>query len=385
MQLRYNLGDRTVQLQSANGVDAGGGRWHTVQAGRQGTRGYLILDGVETTLDPSPGMAILDVASEMFVGGVPTSANLPADAVEGEPIGFTGCIRELVVNGRRLALSETGALDGTNVGDCDGTACGFHVCRNGGRCTAESSEAAVCTCPPLWTGPTCSLSVFCLNHLCRHGSTCVPDLTSASHHCSCPLGWEGRRCERETTLRAAGFLGNSFLKYRDPKHPSRTLTYTKIAFNFSSGSSDGLMLWMGKAEHEDEDYLAVGLHAGHLKMAMNLGESLSIPLVHRGARLCCEKWHHLEVVQNRTAVQAFIDGELVVFEDIDPSEQYVALDYGGIFYFGGFELYRNASEVTHGLFSQGFVGKLKDVFLYDDLRALQFLQNSEGVNVYEGN
>nr|XP_023700514.1 protein eyes shut homolog [Paramormyrops kingsleyae] len=158
MQLRYNLGDRTVQLQSANGVDAGGGSWHTVRAGRQGTRGYLILDGVEERLDPPPGMAILDVASEMFVGGVPTSDNLPADAVEGEPIGFTGCIRELVVNGHQLDLSETGALDGANVGDCDGTACGFHVCRNGGHCTAVSSEAAVCTCPPLWTGPTCSLS-----------------------------------------------------------------------------------------------------------------------------------------------------------------------------------------------------------------------------------
>uniref|UniRef100_A0A3B3RHW2 Laminin G domain-containing protein n=1 Tax=Paramormyrops kingsleyae TaxID=1676925 RepID=A0A3B3RHW2_9TELE len=309
MQLRYNLGDRTVQLQSANGVDAGGGSWHTVRAGRQGTRGYLILDGVEERLDPPPGMAILDVASEMFVGGVPTSDNLPADAVEGEPIGFTGCIRELVVNGHQLDLSETGALDGANVGDCDGTACGFHVCRNGGHCTAVSSEAAVCTCPPLWTG---------------------------------------MRCERDTSLRSAGFLGNSFLKYRDPKYPSRTLTYTKIAFNFTSSSSDGLVLWMGKVEYEDEDYLAIGLHDGHLKMAVTLGESLSIPLVHRGARLCCEKWHHLEVVQNRTAVEAFIDGKLVVFEDIDPSEQYVALDYGGIFYFGGFELYRNTSEPGSG-------------------------------------
>ncbi|XP_048863679.1 protein eyes shut homolog [Brienomyrus brachyistius] len=384
MQLRYNLGDRTVHLQSANRVDVGGGSWHTARAGRQGNRGHLLLDGVETRLDPPPGTAMLDVASEMFVGGVPTSNNLPADAVEGELTGFTGCIRELMVNGRRLDLSETGALDGANVGDCDGTACGFHVCRNGGHCAAVSPATAICTCPPLWTGPTCSLSVFCLNNLCQHSSTCVPDLTSASYHCSCPLGREGTRCERATSLRSAGFLGDSFLKYRDPEYPNRTLTYTKIAFNFTSSSSDGLVLWMGKAEYEDEDYLAIGLHNGHLKMAVNLGERLSVPLVHRGARLCCGKWHHLAVVHNRTAVQAFIDGERVVFEDVDPLEQYVALDYGGMFYFGGFELYKSTSEVTHGLFSQGFVGKLKDVFLYDDLRALQLLQNSEGINVYEG-
>ena len=79
----------------------------------------------------------------------------------------------------------------------------------------------------------------------------------------------------------------------------------------------------------------------------------------------------------------FLNSRRILFEDVDPFERYVALNYGGLLYFGGFELHRNVSVVTSGLFSKGFEGSVKNVYLYGDTKPVAFLKNSEGFNVYE--
>uniref|UniRef100_A0A673ZPH0 Protein eyes shut homolog n=1 Tax=Salmo trutta TaxID=8032 RepID=A0A673ZPH0_SALTR len=391
VQLRYNLGSGTSVLQSTNRVDTSGGTWHTVRAGRTGHQGFLVLDGLEVKQnDTEGGMSTLDVATDLFVGGVSDLSSISTFSVESEPVGFTGGVRELVLNGHDFDLTETGALGGANVGDWDGTACGYKVCQNGGRCTALSgadSDSFMCTCPPRWTGPVCNQSVYCVNNLCQHESLCFSDLVTGSYDCFCPLGWEGRYCDKQvglsmTTLK---FVGKSYLKYRDPKFNTRNLRYTHVSFNFTASGNEGLILWMGRAEHDDDDYLAVGLQAGHLKIAVNLGERLSLPLTFRNVTLCCNKWHYLSISLNSTLIQVFLGDERVLFEDVDPFERYVAMNYGGLLYLGGFELHRNISTVTSGLFTKGFVGDLKDVHLYQDPRQLQFLQNSKGFNVYQSN
>ncbi|XP_036816849.1 protein eyes shut homolog [Oncorhynchus mykiss] len=391
VQLRYNLGSGTNVLQSTNRVDTSGGTWHTVRAGRTGHQGYLVLDGLEVKQNNTEGgMSTLDVATDLFVGGVSDLSSISTFSVENEPVGFTGGVRELVLNGHDFDLTATGALGGANVGDWDGTACGYKVCQNGGRCTALSgadSDSFMCTCPPRWTGPVCNQSVYCVNNLCQHESLCFSDLVTGSYDCFCPLGWEGRYCDKQvglsmTTLK---FVGKSYLKYRDPKFNTRNLRYTQVSFNFTASGNEGLILWMGRAEHDDDDYLAVGLQAGHLKIAVNLGERLSLPLTFRNVTLCCNKWHYLSISLNSTLIQVFLGDERVLFEDVDPFERYVAMNYGGLLYLGGFELHRNISTVTSGLFTKGFVGDLKDVRLYQDPRQLHFLQNSEGFNVHKSN
>ncbi|KAI4877082.1 hypothetical protein NFI96_023165 [Prochilodus magdalenae] len=384
VQLRYSLGDGAIVLRSPNRVDWTGRTWHTVKAAREGNGGYLVLDDQEVTRNASEGMTTLDVATDVFVGGV-SSLNLVApNAVEKEPSGFTGSIREVVVNGRDLELTERGAVSGANVGDWDGTGCGYKVCQNGGYCRPLGLASFVCICPASWTGARCDQSVYCIGNQCQHGSLCVPQVSDASYSCVCALGWNGTHCDQQVSMRTARFVGNSYLKYRDPKYNSRNLMHTEVSFNLSASSQDGLVLWMGRAESEDDDYLAVGLQDGRLKVAINLGEKIAVPLVSRNATLCCERWTYVSVVHNRTVVQAFVDGERVVFEDVDPSERYVAVNHGGEYYFGGFELNRDMASVSSGLFSSGFVGSIKDVVLYRDARALQFLQTYEGFNVYQG-
>ncbi|KAJ8406863.1 hypothetical protein AAFF_G00291390 [Aldrovandia affinis] len=384
VQLRYSLGDALVVLQSAGRVDMSGGTWHTVRAGREGSQGYLSLDGAEVRGNSTGDMIALDVATDIFVGGVSVLSAVSSCAVEDGPAGFSGCIREVVLNGRQLELSEAGASGGANVGDCDGTTCGHKVCQHSAPCSPLGHNGFTCTCPPLWTGPTCNQSVLCANSSCQHGSLCVPDMAAASYTCMCPLGWQGQHCDREVYLTTAHFVGNSYLKYRDPEHHTRDLTRTKVSFDFSTDSGEGLMLWMGGAEAEAHDHLAVGLHGGHLRITINLGEGISLPLTHRAASMCCHRWHHLSIDHNRTVIKVSVDGEQVLFEDVDPFERYVAVNHGGIFYFGGFELHRDVASATNGLFNQGFVGKIKDVVLYQDTTQLQFLQSFEGFNVHTG-
>ncbi|KAL1262658.1 hypothetical protein QQF64_005397, partial [Cirrhinus molitorella] len=284
VQLRYNLGNETIVLQSPKRVDVTGMRWHTVKAGREGNRGFLILDDEAVTRNSSEGTTTLDVTTNIFIGGVSSLNTVSPDAMEKEPVGFTGGIREVIVNGQDLELTETGALDGVNVGDWDGTACGYKVCLNGGYC-----------------------------------------------------------------------------------HPT----------------GDGLIFWMGKAESEDDDHLAIGLQDGYLKVSVNLGERTALPLVYQNT-FCCDHWNYLSITHNRTLILVYVNEERVIFEDIDPFERYVAVNYGGEIYFGGFELKRDVAAVTSGAFTKGFDGSIKDVFLYQDIRELEFLKTSEGFNVYQG-
>lgn len=384
VQLRYNLGDGTHVLQSAERVNSRGSTWHTVKAGRIGHRGFLSLDNKEVKENVTEGMTTLDLATDIFVGGVSTLSSVSPDATEEEPVGFTGGLRELILNGQEFELTEVGAVSGANVGDWDGTACGYKVCQNSGRCRATGSDSFACICPPSWTGSVCNQSVSCANNICRHGSLCAPS-SATSYRCICPLGWGGRHCDTEVSRDPLKFVGNSYVKYSDPRHNTRNLKYTKISFSFRTSSNDSLMVWMGKAEHEDDDYLAVGLESSHLKIAVNLGERLSPPLTLRNLTLCCNKWHNVSVSLNGTIIQVFLNRKRILFEDVDPFERYVALNYGGQFYFGGFELYRNVSMVTSELFLKGFEGDLRNVYLFEDTKPLAFLKNSEGFNVYEGN
>lgn len=383
VQLRFNLGNDTHVLQSPTRVDPTGQTWHTVRAGRLGRLGFLSLDGGEATEKVSTGMSTLDVETDVFVGGVPTLSLISHDATRGEPTGFTGSVRELLLDGRELELTETGAVSGANVGDWDGTACGYKVCRNGGRCSPTAGDSFVCTCPPSWTGSVCDQSVACASNGCKRGSLCAPSGAS-SYRCLCPLGWGGRYCNSETVGQTLGFAGDSYILHRDPRYNTRNLRHTRVSFSFSAQSADGLLLWMGRAEGEDDDYLAAGLERGLLKVAVNLGERLSSPATVSDVPLCCGRWHNVTLSLNGTVLQVALDGRRVLHQDLDPFERYVALDYGGKVYFGGLELDRNMTVVTSGLFSKGLEGQLRQVYLFKDTKPLALLKDSEGFNVYDG-
>ncbi|XP_077468678.1 protein eyes shut homolog isoform X2 [Stigmatopora argus] len=382
VQLRYNLGDGLHVLQTVTKVHLHTRKWHTVKAGRIGRNGFLILDGEGVKNNVSNGMSTLDVATNIFIGGVSSLTFLSADAIQGEPVAFTGSVREVIVNGLELELTEKGALSGANVEDRDGSACGYKVCRNEGQCRVTGSNSATCDCPVPWSGPTCNQSLSCVNNICKRGSICMP-INGTSYNCVCPIGWGGKYCTSEVATHTLKFVGQSYVKYVDPKYNRRNLRYVRLSFIFLASTSDSLITWMGKAGHEDDDFLAVGLENGGLKVALNLGGRICVPVNLKSQMLCCNRWHHVTILVNSTVVQVYLNNERVVFEDVDPLGKYVALNYGGQLYFGGFEMYTDLAGVTAGLFLQGFQGKLRNVYLFDE--PVVFLKNSEGFNVHNGN
>ncbi|XP_048352362.1 protein eyes shut homolog [Sphaerodactylus townsendi] len=382
VQLRYNLGDRTVILQTFQDIHFTGTTWHLIKAGRVGNEGYLDFHGINVSQKASNGMTALDTHTDFYIGGVPSLNLVNSLAIENEPIGFTGCVREVLVNNRELKLTKMGAKGGSNVGDCDGTPCGYQVCKHNGKCKVEHS-GFFCSCPKNWIGKTCEQSIYCSYRKCLHGAICIPNHSLLSYSCACRLGWSGRHCEKQISFFIAKFTGNSYIKYVDPNYKSRDLRFTRVSFNFTTGVTEGLILWLGKAENDDNDFLAVGLANGTLKVVVNLGERISIPLIYHRKNLCCNKWYYVTIAQNKTLIKVYLDDELIVFEDLDPQRKYVALNYGGTCYFGGFGLDWTENTVKTALFKQGLIGKLKDVVLFRDSKKIA-LSRGEGYNVYSG-
>ncbi|KAM8777469.1 protein eyes shut homolog [Rhynchonycteris naso] len=380
VQLRYNLGDRTIVLETLQKVTTNGSAWHVIKAGRVGAEGYLDLDGVNITEKANSKMSYLDTNTDIYIGGVSSLSFVNPMATVNEPVGFQGCVREVIINNQELQLTKQGAKSGSNVGDCDGTACGYQVCRNKGKCIVSGTTFS-CRCLPHWTGNTCDQSVYCLNNLCLHQSLCIPDQFS-SYSCLCTLGWVGRYCENKTSFSTAKFMGNSYIKYIDPHYRIRNLQLTTLSLNFSTTEREGLIVWIGKAQNEENDFLAIGLQNQTLKIAANLGESTSVPMIYSNGIFCCNKWHHITVIQNQALIKAYLDGNLILSEDIDPQKKFVALNYDGISYLGGFEYGRKVNIVTQEIFKRSFVGKIKDVF-FQDSNKIELIK-SEGYNVYNG-
>lgn len=72
-----------------------------------------------------------------------------------------------------------------------------------GKCTDHIGYYD-CRCEPLWGGKNCSVSLTaCLDSPCLNNGTCTPRLLNEVEHifnCTCPDGFRGDRCEKDTTL-----------------------------------------------------------------------------------------------------------------------------------------------------------------------------------------
>lgn len=123
---------------------------------------------------------------------------------------------------------------------------------------------------------TCDQSVYCLNNRCLHQSLCIPDQPFSYRLYI--LGWAGKYCENKTSFSTAKFISNSYIKYIDPKYRIRNLRFTTVSLNFSTTQREGLLVWVGKAQNENY-FLAIGLHNQTLKIAGNLGESISVHMI----------------------------------------------------------------------------------------------------------
>lgn len=88
---------------------------------------------------------------------------------------------------------KTGATHGRNVEDCDGTMCGFQVCKNNGQCSVVGISTFQCACPDTYVGTVCDIPVQCAENKCTKG-TCVTNGLNG-YECLCNIGWTGTYCD----------------------------------------------------------------------------------------------------------------------------------------------------------------------------------------------
>ncbi|XP_075392562.1 contactin-associated protein-like 4 isoform X2 [Tenrec ecaudatus] len=123
-------------------------QWHHVRVERNVREASIRVDQLLQKTQPAPtdGHALLQLNSQLFVGGTATRQR-----------GFLGCIRSLRLNGLPLDLEERAKVTpGVDPG-CRGH-CGSYgrLCRHGGTCQ-EKPRGFSCDCTfSAYTGPFCS-------------------------------------------------------------------------------------------------------------------------------------------------------------------------------------------------------------------------------------
>ncbi|KAJ1524333.1 hypothetical protein ONE63_010839 [Megalurothrips usitatus] len=211
------------------------GDWHRVRVCRYGRRLFLWVDGAAHSAALRPTHRLPPPGAPLYVGGAPDLSALPSllgGGAAAVAVPLRGCVRGLTVNWRHTPLDAAHVLDGRNVEDCDGTACGGDVCRNGGSCWLGAGAKAYCTCARGYSGRHCEHQLACdvgLALPCRNRGRCV------AARCHCPAGWGGAFCEEGTVPEWA--WGNKWSYMQCAPEKKKNISFKKkgwVVFSFSS-------------------------------------------------------------------------------------------------------------------------------------------------------
>lgn len=219
------------------------GNWYKVQIGVYGRKVYLAVDNVLNTGLLGKNDVLSISGEDVYFGGLPDLSVLAEIAVPYLPVAFTGCLRLLSINSRRIALKEGNIKSARNIADCDGTPCGGDFCENGGSCWLDPTLNPSCLCPEPYFGDKCEKIPECGGLMCKNGGRCL------NSRCICSVGWTGVYCETAIEVKTPRFKGNSYLIVETNKDKKRDLNDFKVLslyLNFSTPQKDGLIIWSSK-------------------------------------------------------------------------------------------------------------------------------------------
>lgn len=166
------------------------GEWHKVRMVQNGRRLTLWVEGTHSTEIIPSGELLLESRSRIYIGGLPDLSKLTYNAVSGFAVPYKGCIRKLLINGKRHILNSENIIESQNIEDCDGTPCGEDSCESGGECWLDDSLNPHCKCPKFTSGNRCEVVENCKLISCKNGGKCLE-----SGNCLCSIGWMGRFCD----------------------------------------------------------------------------------------------------------------------------------------------------------------------------------------------
>ncbi|XP_053623518.1 protein eyes shut [Plodia interpunctella] len=388
--LEYRWTDRLSGLTSLvrSGVVLSMSAWHSVKAGRYGSRLYVWVDGAIST-EGMRAHAYPHTSSNasVLIGGAKDLSVIPFDAMSGAAESFAGCIRNFHINNILVTLEPQHIQEAANLEDCDGTPCGSETC-GGSACSVEEGRAR-CACAGPGGGAAggggggggagtggggggrCRRETACPSRRCA-----LPRGFCRKGKCVCATGYDGPYCENRINITIPQFDGHSFLS------PSRVVTTLQhaaeqrvstmqpragyVALNFTTAHPNALLFWWIM----DTDYFGIGLEGGYLKLAWSFPHNSSRePLLdHSSSRLLPHsgflsngEWHTVVAKITQANITVMLD-EVVVYVE-EPGVGNV--DYDDVdLYIGG--VTEHESAVARTIFPHNFKGCIDQITTTED-------------------
>ncbi|XP_022668849.1 basement membrane-specific heparan sulfate proteoglycan core protein-like isoform X5 [Varroa destructor] len=272
IEFRFDIGSGPGLLRSPFPITTD--KWHLVRFGRQLREGHLQIDsGPEIRGNSRGPMTGLDLRAPLYLGGVPDFRNI--SKANGFTSGFIGCISELVVGVRQIALQGTGTEFSEGVTECD--TCALNPCLNNGVCQPAPTPAGYsCLCIPGFTGDTClHTGESCYPGVCGEGM-CV-NRPRGGFDCFCPFGRVGLRCEQSVTIVEPSFQGDdsSYIAYRLPaRHKDKFNVSLRIRPR--NVARDSIVLYSAQNADGHGDFVALAIRNATLEFRFNTGSGVTI-------------------------------------------------------------------------------------------------------------
>nr|XP_026252230.1 neurexin-2-beta isoform X5 [Urocitellus parryii] len=353
LRLRFTLScaePATLQLDTPVADD----RWHMVLLTRDARRTALAVDGEARAAEVRSKRREMQVASDLFVGGIPPDVRLSAltlSTVKYEP-PFRGLLANLKLGERPPALLGSQGLRGAAADPLCAPA--RNPCANGGLCTVLAPGEVGCDCSQTGFG-----GKFCSEE--EHPMEGPAHLTLNSEVGSLLFseGGAGRGGAGDVHQPTKGkeefvatFKGNEFFCYDLSHNPIQSST-DEITLAFRTLQRNGLMLHTGKSA----DYVNLSLKSGAVWLVINLGSGAFEALVEPvNGKFNDNAWHDVRVTRNLRQVTISVDGILTTTGYTQ--EDYTMLGSDDFFYIGGSP---NTADLPGSPVSNNFMGCLKDV------------------------
>ncbi|KAI0242857.1 hypothetical protein LSAT2_010870 [Lamellibrachia satsuma] len=180
---------------------------------------------------------------------------------------------------------------------------------------------------------------------------------------------------RKVAFTAARFTGEGFLHYTDTAQHNLSTTY--ISFQLLTWQRDGLILWNGQVFSQKDDFLAIGLKNGHLKVVVSLGWWTQGDLITRDV-VSDGQWHSVIFQRLDQDLSVDINGQVT---KVKLSGDDHHLDTLGQYHVGGFEE-AVVKEQTSNHFDQAYIGCIRHLVVNKHSPPLSLLHPLGGANVF---
>ncbi|XP_053134146.1 neurexin-2-beta isoform X12 [Hemicordylus capensis] len=272
LYLLLDMGSGGIKMR-ASSKKVNDGEWCHVDFQRDGRKGSISVNSRSTPFLASGESEILDLDSEMYLGGLPENRLdliLPPEVWTAFlNYGYVGCVRDLFIDGksrdvRRLAEVQSVAGVSSFCSRETLKQCSSSPCRNGGLCR-EGWNRFICDCVG--------------------------------------TGYLGRLCEREATV--LSYDGSMYMKIMLP-----TVMHTEaedVSLRFMSQRAYGFM--MATTSKESADTLRLELDGGQMKLTVNLGKGPET--LFAGHKLNDNEWHTVRVLRRGKNLQLSVDNVTV--------------------------------------------------------------------------